>query len=152
MLAPSGSCGGGSSSACRGAREGDVHRTTFTGDQQRAIVPSAEDLRDRIALRLLVHYWIRKGALRAAQFKHFDHQRKRLTIFTKGRKVREIPIPHPAFWMDLERHILDAEALPSHYLMCRQRTISRLGVRRFPDKPLGDHGLHDWWYRQRGFP
>jgi integrase len=21
-------------------------------------------------------------------------------------------------------------------------------VRRFPDKPLRDHGLHDWWYRR----
>jgi site-specific recombinase XerC len=130
------------------ARTGDVHRTTFTTDQQRAIIASAEDLRDRIALRLLLHYGIRKGALKVIQFKHFDHQRKRLTIFTKGRKVRDLPIPHPAFWMDLERHLIDAEAQPSHYLMCRQRTIPRAGVRRFPDKPMADHGLHDWWYRQ----
>lgn len=129
------------------ARTGDVHRTIFTSDQQRAIIASADDLRDRIALRLLLHYGIRKGALKTIQFKHFDHQRKRLTIFTKGRKVRDLPIPHPAFWMDLERHLIDAEARPDHYLMCRQRTIPRAGVRRFPEKPMADHGLHDWWYR-----
>ena len=129
------------------ARARQVYRTTFTADQRRAIVASAEDLRDRIALRLLFDYGLRKGALKAIQFKHFDHQRKRLTIFTKGEKVREVPIPHAAFWMDLERHLIDAEAKPGHYLMCRQRTIPRAGVRRFPEKPMADHGLHDWWYR-----
>lgn len=139
------------------AKAGDVHRTTFTPDQQRAIIASAEDRRDRIALRLLLHYGIRKGALKAVQFKHFDHQRKRLTIFTKGQKVRELPIPHPAFWMDLERHILDVEAQPGDYLMPRQRPIPvgkpdangrrQTVVRRFPDKPMADHGLHNWWYR-----
>ena len=32
--------------------------------------------------------------------------------------------------------------------MCRQKTVPRAGVVRFPDKPMGDHGLHDWWYRR----
>jgi len=130
------------------ARARDVYRTTFTADQQRAIVAEAEDLRDRIALRLLLNYAMRKGALAAVQIKHFDYQRRRLTIFTKGQKVRELPIPQPAFWTDLERYVLEAEAQPHHYLMARQRTIPRAGVRRFPDKPMSDHGLHDWWYRQ----
>jgi integrase/recombinase XerC len=130
------------------ARARSVYRTTFRNDQRRAIIASAEDLRDRIALRLLLDYGLRKGALKAIQFKHFDHQRRRLTIFTKGQKVRELPLPHPAFWLDLERHILEAEAKPNHYLMCTQKTIPRAGIRRFPDKPLRDHGLHDWWYRR----
>ncbi len=130
------------------ARARQVYRTTFTTDQRRAILAEAEDLRDRIALRLLLDYGLRKGALKAIQFKHFDHQRKRLTIFTKGQKVREMPIPHPAFWMDLERHLLDAQAGPNHYLMCRQKTVPRAGVVRFADKPMGDHGLHDWWYKR----
>lgn len=129
------------------ARTRSVYRTTFTGDQRRAIIASQEDRRDRIALRLLLDYGLRKGALQAVQFKHFDHIRKRLTIFTKGEKVREIPIPDTAFWHDLERHILDSEAKPAHYLMCRQKTIPRAGVRRFPDKPMAAHGIHKWWYR-----
>jgi site-specific recombinase XerC len=128
------------------ARARGVYRTTFNSDQRRSIVASQEDLRDRIALRLLLDYGLRKGALQAIQFKHFDHQRKRLTVFTKGEKVRELPLPDTNLWMDLERHILDIEAKGNHYLMARQKTIPRAGVRRFPDKPMGGHGLHRWWY------
>lgn len=128
------------------ARTRQVHRTTFSSDQRRAIVASQDELRDRIALRLLLDYGLRKGALTVVQFKHFDHVRKRLTIFTKGGKVRDVPIPHPAFWHDLERHILDVGARPDHFIMCRQKTVPRAGVVRFPEKPMGVHGMHLWWY------
>jgi site-specific recombinase XerC len=132
-----------------------VYRTTFSNDQVRAIVASQEELRDRVAVRLLLDYGLRKGALKAIQFKHFDHHRKRLAVFTKGEKVRELPVPHPGFWFDLERLILEVEAQPAHYLMQQQQTRGaryehgkavEYRVRRFPDKPMGDHGLHDWWY------
>ena len=116
------------------ARARQVYRTTFNDDQRKAIIASADELRDRIALRLLLNHALRKGALKAVQFKHFDYQRRRLTIFTKGQKVREVPIPHPAFWTDLERHVIDVEAQPNHFLMCRQKTVPRAGVVRFPDK------------------
>ncbi len=129
------------------ARSRQVYRTTFTAEQRRAIISEQPDLRDRICLRLLLDYGLRKGALQAVQFRHFDHQRQRLTIFTKGQKVRELPLPHPAFWHDLEHHILDIGAQPSHYLLCTQRTIPRVGVRRYPDKPMSGHAAHDWWYR-----
>jgi integrase/recombinase XerC len=128
------------------ARTRQVHRTTFSTDQRRAIIASQDELRDRIALRLLLDYGLRKGALTVIQFKHFDHVRKRLTIFTKGGKVRDLPLPHPAFWHDLERHILDVNAKPDHYIMCRQKTVPRAGVVRFPEKPMGVHGMHLWWY------
>ncbi|MGZ6584329.1 MAG: tyrosine-type recombinase/integrase, partial [Solirubrobacteraceae bacterium] len=131
-------------------------RTTFTPDQRRATLAAAEERRDRIALRLLFDYGIRKGTLKAVQFKHFDHQRRRLTTFGKGGKVRDLPIPDPNLWMDLERHILDVGARPSDYLMCRHRMIPvgtpdaagrrRTELRRFPEKPMSDHGLHRWWY------
>jgi integrase/recombinase XerC len=128
------------------ARTRQVHRTTFSSDQRRAIIASQDELRDRVALRLLLDYGLRKGALTVIQFKHFDHVRKRLTIFTKGGKVRDLPLPHPAFWHDLERHILDVNAKPDHYIMCRQKTVPRAGVVRFPEKPMGVHGMHLWWY------
>jgi integrase/recombinase XerC len=132
----------------RRAKKRDVYRTTFTTDQRRAIIASAEDLRDRIALRLLLDYGIRKGALQKVQFKHFDHQRKQLTIFTKGQKVRQLPMPHSAFWMDLERHILDVEAKPNHFLACLVKPIPRAGIRRFPDRPMSSTAMHRWWYRR----
>jgi integrase/recombinase XerC len=124
------------------AKARQVYRTTFTADQRRAIIASQDELRDRIALRLLLDYGLRKGALTVAQIKHFDHVRKQMTIFTKGAKVRTLPIPDPAFWHDLGRHIIDVGAEPSHYLMCRVKTVPRAGVVRFPTKPMGVHGMH----------
>ncbi len=128
------------------ARSRQVYRTTFTDDQRRAIIASAVGRRDRLALRLLLDYGVRKGALQAVQFKHFDHQRRRLTIFTKGRKVRELPIPHPAFWLDLEHHILEAEARPEHYLMPRMKG-NGAATTADPTVAMGVHGMHSWWYR-----
>ncbi|MGZ6584261.1 MAG: site-specific integrase, partial [Solirubrobacteraceae bacterium] len=52
------------------ARARGVYRTTFTPDQRRATLAAAEERRDRIALRLLFDYGIRKGTLKAVQFKH----------------------------------------------------------------------------------
>jgi len=138
------------------ARKRDVYRTTFTSDQTRGIIASQPELRDKIALRLLLTYGLRKGALKAIQFKHFDHYQKRLSVFTKGEKIRTVPIPDPAFWFDLGRLILDLEAHADHYLMQRQRKFpcrfDRNGkalewrTRYWPDTPMGEHGLHDWWY------
>lgn len=128
------------------ARKADPYRTTFTADQRRAIIAGQEDRRDRLCVRLLLDYGLRKGGVQAVQFKHFDHQRRRLTVFLKGGKVRELPIPDPNFWLDLERLILDVEAQPSDYLLCGRRGNQRGSV-LIPDKPLSAHGAHDWWYR-----
>ena len=94
--------------------------------------------------------------MKAIQFKHFDHQRRQLKVFTKGEKVRSVPIPEPAFWLDLERLILDMEAHADHYLMQRQRKFPcrfdaagkalEFRTRYWPEQPMGEHGLHDWWY------
>ena len=128
------------------AKKREVYRTTFSEDQCRAIIASQDVLRDRIALRLLLHYGLRRGGLQAVQFKHFDHVRKRLTVFLKGGKVRPLPIPEAAFWDDLGRHIIEAEAQPNHYLVTA-RWRNRYGYRDQPDKPMSPHGLHKWWYR-----
>lgn len=140
------------------AKARQVYRTTFTPEQRLAILAANPDRRDRICLRLLLDFGIRKGALRSIQFKHFDHQRRRLTIFTKGGKVRELPIPQSDFWMDLERHILDAGANANDYLLCRQKTIPvgrpdaaghrATSERRFLKFSMGEHGAHDWWYKR----
>jgi site-specific recombinase XerD len=79
------------------AKARNPHRETFTTDQFRAIIASQDDLRDRIVLRLLLTYGLRKGSVRGVQFKHFDHVRKTLTVFAKGGTVRTLPIPDPAF-------------------------------------------------------
>jgi integrase len=129
------------------AKARGVYRTTFTADQRRSIIAQQESRRDRLALRLLLDYGLRKGALRAVQIKHFDHQRKRLTIFTKGQKVREVPIPHPEFWLDVERHILDTNAESSHYLLCgRSRAKTGFPGSERPWLPMSSSAAHKWWY------
>lgn len=127
------------------ARARGVYRTAFTPDQCRAIIAAQDCLRDRIALRLLLDYGLRKGSVQAVQFKHFEYARRRLTIFAKGGKVRHMPIPHPAFWTDLERLIVDSGAEAHHFLLQRHRG-NGASSRAFPDKPMGAHGMHDWWY------
>jgi integrase/recombinase XerC len=127
------------------AKARDPHRETFNADQVRAIVASQEDLRDRIALRLLLNYGLRKDSLRSVQFKHFDHVRRRLTVFYKGGKNRAQPVPDVSFWHDLERLILDSQAEPGHYLLPGAHG-NRHGVRLRPDTKVSNHRLHDWWY------
>lgn len=127
------------------AKARDPHRTTFTSDQFRAIVASQDDLRDRLVLRLLLTYGLRKGSIRAVQFRHFDHVRKTLTVFAKGGTVRTLPVPDPAFWHDLERLILDTEAKPGHYLMPGRWSNGR-ATKLLPERQISNHALHDWWY------
>jgi integrase len=93
----------------------------------------------------LLVYGLRKGAVRRVQYKHFDHVRKRLTIFTKGEKVQTLPLPDPAFWHELERLILDVGAEPGHYLMPGRRG-NRHGSKLLPETQISNHALHDWWY------
>lgn len=127
-----------------------VLRTTFTPEHRRAILAANPDLRDKLALRLLLDYGLRKGALQRVRFEHFDHYRKRLTVFTKGGKIRNLPIPHPSFWNDLGKLIIDVEAQSHEYLLPQAKAIaqrrggSRLHLLR--DKPKGVHGMHRWWY------
>lgn len=128
------------------AKARGVYRTTFTPDQRRAILANQDDVRDRLALRLLLDYGLRKGSLKAVRFQHFDHVRKRLTIFAKGGKVRDLPIPDPAFWHDLERLILDTEAHSTWFL--RPGSKGNQSKRTLlHDRPMSDHGMHNWWYR-----
>jgi integrase len=130
------------------ARKRDPLRTVFTSEQRRAILGAAEEQRDRVALRLLLDYGLRKGALRAVQFKHFDWQRRELMIFTKGQKIRSLPLPDAVLWTELERLILETQAEPTHFLMCLVKPIPRAGVRRFPARQMSSTAMHRWWYRQ----
>jgi integrase len=81
------------------------------------------------------------------RFDHFDHQRKRLTIFARGGKVRNVPIPDPAFSKDLERLILDSQAQGRHHLLQRLKGNGK-AVTPIPSEPMSDHGLHSRWYRK----
>ena len=142
------------------------HREVFGGDNVRRILADGPALeprylyRDRVALRLLLEWGIRKGALQGIQYRHFDRARQRLTIFTKGEKVRDLLIPDDAFWRDLEMAQMATGAEPAHYLMASRKTFNRFAgydpvtgkpkteriVQDRPEKGLSGHGMHRWWY------
>ena len=139
----------------------DVHREVFSVDTLSRIIsdgPSREPRerhRDEVALRLLLEFGIRKGALQAVQYKHFDHDRRVLTIFSKGEKVRPLQIRGVEFWISLEEAVEARDAQPDDFLMCRSKHIwrgyepngsSRFEVKLYPWLAMGGHGLHNWWY------
>lgn len=136
-------------------KKAGVYRETFNESSCEGLIAAQESLRDRLALRLLLYYGLRKGALRRIQFKHFDHTRKRLTIFTKGQKVRQVPVPEAAFWSDLGQYIIEWGAQADDYFMAREHVVThRKGLNdprtdRYQkrDQMMGDNGLHHWWYR-----
>ena len=141
-----------------------VERTIFSRDQETAILAS-NDRRDRLGLHLLLKVGIRKGELQGVQFRHFDHAHKRLTVFRKGGKVQTVPVVDPAFWDDLERHILDWSAQPNDYLLCRrsvrpnrhkpERSSSpSIGASRWASTACTSGGMPallepEWWPRGR---
>jgi integrase len=132
------------------------HRTTFTEQDRARIVSDGprpdHRRRDRIALTLLLKYGLRKQALLTIQAKHFDRSRRRLTVFTKGGKIRDLPIVDDWLWEDL----LSLELEPHHYLLCRQQSMFRgynlktgdpiTALHQYPEKPMGHNGAHKWWY------
>lgn len=130
-----------------------IYRETFSDQECEKLIAAQSSVRDALALRLLLHYGLRKGALRNIQFKHFDHERKRLTVFTKNAKTQKVVIPQESFWVDLAQ--LEQEAQPDDYFMAREYTVThRKGLdpaytTRYQDRerPMGGTGLHNWWYR-----
>lgn len=129
------------------ARKRDPERRVFSKSQRLAIIASADPL-DRLCLRLLFDYGLRKGSLRAVQVKHFDLGRRRLTIFAKGGKVRQLPIPDKHFWYDLERLIEPMGKLrPGDYLLHVRRPVPRAGMYATPDRSMSSTAAHQWFLR-----
>jgi len=108
------------------AKARPVHRTTFTEDQCYRILAANPAPRDQIALRLLLYYGLRKGALRAIRLEHFDHVARRLVVFTKGETIHTLPIPEATIWDLLG--LFDEPG--AHYLLPKRTTRKRTPPRR----------------------
>jgi len=143
-------------------KQRDVARETFSEEDCAAIIEAQPSRRDRIALRLLLHFGLRKSSLRAVQFKHFDHEKRWLQVYSKGEKIRWLPMPDPEFWDDLEAYIAEEQLEQQHYLLNRRhqtpvyltgnkskgrRKPDRYHTTEYRDEPMGVHGAHDWWYQ-----
>jgi len=108
------------------AKARPVHRRTFTDSEVIQILTSNKAPRDQIALRLLLFFGIRKGALRGIRFEDFKPESHELTIFTKGEKFQTLQIVDDAIW-----ELLDELRQPGdHYLLPKRVTRKRVPPQR----------------------
>jgi site-specific recombinase XerC len=96
------------------ARQSD--RTTFEADDVLRLIAAQPRLRDRVALHLLFRLGLRKNELALVQYKHFRHDRKRLTVFGKGGTVAPVPVPDDLRLM-LADLITSEQPQPSEFLL-----------------------------------
>jgi integrase len=104
------------------AKTRPVLRITFSDVQVVQILAANTPARDQIALRLLLFFGIRKGALRGVRLEHFDVEKRRLTVFTKGEKIHTLPIVDDTIWQLLA----DLREPGDHYLLPKQKTRKRI--------------------------
>lgn len=103
------------------AKTRPVRRQTFTAGQVVQILEANTGARDQIALRLLLFFGIRKGALRRIQLDHFDTEKRTVTILTKGGTIQTLQIVDETVW-----RLLDEIGEPgNHYLLPKRVTRRR---------------------------
>jgi len=123
---------------------------------------------DWIGAILILRYALRRSGVMNIQLKHFDVERRLLTVHTKGGRIHPLPIPDDLFWLKLLS--LQAQGLGSDSpLLYRQDTrrmkvddadateILLLGngrsqgyanvTRRLHDRQPTGKLVHLWWYR-----
>jgi site-specific recombinase XerC len=111
-----------------------IHRRTFTDSEVIGILTSNKAPRDQIALRLLLFFGIRKGALRGIQFDDFKPESRELTIVTKGEKIQTLQIVDDAIW-----ELLDELGEPgNHYLLPKRKTRKRVPPQRAALQQMSD--------------
>jgi integrase len=143
----------------RTPRPSDVKRPLFQPDVVNRLIAAQPQLRDRVALKLLVLAGVRKGSLAQLQLKDFDLGRRRLRVRTTGRAVQYLPLPTEELRQELQQLIGGRN--PNEYLLFpevkaprwQKRQVSAQDkaeiaiVRENRRKPLSPTALHRWWYR-----
>jgi site-specific recombinase XerC len=148
----------------------DVLIETFSREFVAKVLAGQDYLPDRLGCTLILVYGLRRGALSACQFKHFNFDRRELTVFTKGGRIYPIPIVQEDFWRDLGAAQLELRLGPGDWLInwrtdTRRRRVpldeatetlelgngERVGYawltsRRHDQQPTGKR-MHLWWYR-----
>jgi hypothetical protein len=112
---------------------------------------------------------MRRGGVANVQMKHFDWDRRILTVHTKGGRIHTLPIPDPAFWSKLlalqgdrsRPRLVPALRRDSRKRKVRPRSTSdevlELGggrqqgyawvTTRSHDHKIAGNSVHRWWYR-----
>ena len=112
-------------------------RVVFTEDEIRSILGAATSAEERVALRLLLIYGLRKGALTGLTMSGFDESRRIVEFKTKGGKFHTIPIVTDEVWADVAE--IRERLEPTDYL---------LHAKTKPSSPLTPYRCHTWWYEK----
>jgi integrase len=116
------------------AKTRPVPHRVFTDAEIVQILARNTAVRDQIALRLLLFFGIRKGALRGIRFEHFNPDRRQLIVFTKGEKFHTLPIVDDTVW----KLLADLDEPAEHYLLPKQKSRKRVPPTRRQLRELGD--------------
>jgi integrase/recombinase XerC len=132
--------------AIRTPRLRDVERDLFSAEEIATIIGAQPELRDRVALKLLLMMGLRKGELASVRFRDFDLGRRRLRVHGKGGKIRQTPVPTDELRQEIAMLALRRES--TEYLLYPEKRGPG-GRLLWEDrrKPLSGPAMHRWWYR-----
>lgn len=132
--------------AIRTPRLRDVERDLFSAEEIVTIIAAQPELRDRVALKLLLMMGLRKGELASARFRDFDLGRRRLRVHGKGGKIRQTPIPTEELRQEIASLALHRDPV-EHLLYPAKRGPGGRLLWEDRRKPLSGPAMHRWWYR-----
>lgn len=95
----------------------DVPTDTFPPSVVERIIGAQTYPADIIGTTLILRYGLRRGGIASAQRRHFDIERRLLTVHTKGGRIYPIPIPEEALWLALGRLELAAQWREDDFLL-----------------------------------
>lgn len=146
-----------------------VRRDPFEAEFVEAVIARQHYGADKLGVRLILEYALRRNELILVRFGDFDYEREHLTVNGKGFKFRLVPIPDEAFWGDLLRFRMESGVSPDSYLLyrtdsrrvlCREAEATetlalgngRINHYRWRTKfeharPVSGKTAHQWWYR-----
>jgi integrase len=132
--------------AIRTPRLRDVERDLFSNEEMATIIAAQPELRDRVALKLLLMTGLRKGELASVQFRDFDLGRRRLRVHGKAGKIRQTPIPTEELRQEIATLALRRDPM-EHLLFPVKRGPGGRLLWEDRRKPLSGPAMHRWWYR-----
>jgi integrase len=132
--------------AIRTPRLRDVERELFSADEVTAVIAAQEELRDRVALKLLFLMGLRKGELAAVRFRDFDLGQRRLRVHGNGGKIRQTPMPTEELRQEIAILSLGQDAT-EHLLYPEKRGPGGRLLWEDRRRPLSGPAMHRWWYR-----
>jgi integrase len=96
-----------------------LERPLFAEEDRTAILRANPDVRDIVALRLVIDFGVRKGALQKLRFGDFDRSRRQVALTTRGGPI-VLPLPDQEFWEDFDQLRGNLDARDECYLLPRR--------------------------------